>query len=257
MKKIKSKIFYILPCYNEELNLNKLLNDFVNFYKKKKINIIILIIDDGSSDQSVKLIKKIKKKINFKNIKINLICHKKNLGLGMSLKDGFEYCLLKGRKGDILVSMDCDNSHTIPLSFRMINAILNKKKDVVIASRYKKNSKTNGLDQIRIFLSYGAAILYKIFFPIKNVKDYTCGFRAFKYEKFYFIYKKYKKFFSEEGFSASADILLKSYKYRNSLEFYELPINLRYDLKQGQSKMKILKTIYLNLALIFKRKLFS
>ena len=257
MKKIKSKIFYILPCYNEELNLNKLLNDFVNFYKKKKINIIILIIDDGSSDQSVKLIKKMKKKINFKNIKINLIRHKKNLGLGMSLKDGFKYCLLKGRKGDILVSMDCDNSHTIPLSFKMINAILNKKKDIVIASRYKKNSKTNGLDQIRIFLSYGAAILYKIFFPIKNVKDYTCGFRAFKYEKFYFIYKKYKKFFSEEGFSASADILLKSYKYRNSLEFYELPINLRYDLKQGQSKMKILKTIYLNLALIFKRKLFS
>ena len=69
--------------------------------------------------------------------------------------------------------------------------------------------------------------------------------------------KNIKNFFSEEGFSASADILLKSYKYRNSLKFYELPINLRYDLKQGQSKMKILKTIYLNLALIFKRKLFS
>ena len=67
MKKIKSKIFYILPCYNEELNLNKLLNDFVNFYKK--INIIILIIDDGSSDQSVKLIKKIKKKLILKILK--------------------------------------------------------------------------------------------------------------------------------------------------------------------------------------------
>ena len=59
----------------------------------------------------------------------------------MSLKDGFEYCLLKGRKGDVLVSMDCDNSHTIPLSFRMINAILNKKKDIVIASRYKKTQR--------------------------------------------------------------------------------------------------------------------
>ena len=34
-KKIKSNIFYILPCYNEELNLNKLLKDFINFYKKK------------------------------------------------------------------------------------------------------------------------------------------------------------------------------------------------------------------------------
>ena len=35
-EKIKSKIFYILPCYNEELNLNKLLKDFINFYRKKK-----------------------------------------------------------------------------------------------------------------------------------------------------------------------------------------------------------------------------
>ena len=41
MKKIKSKIFYILPCYNEELNINKLLNDFVNFYKKKKLILLI------------------------------------------------------------------------------------------------------------------------------------------------------------------------------------------------------------------------
>ena len=53
--------------------------------------------------------------------------------------------------------------------------------------------------------------------------------------------KNIKNFFLKKGFSASADILLKSYKYRNSLEFYELPINLRYDLKQGQSKDEDIK----------------
>ena len=35
----------------------------------------------------------------------------------MSLKDGFEYCVSKGKKGDILVSMDCDNSHTDTFEF--------------------------------------------------------------------------------------------------------------------------------------------
>jgi len=48
--------------------------------------------------------------------------------------------------------------------------------------------------------------------------------------------------------------LLKLYKFK--LNFYEVPINLRYDLKKGQSKMKVINTIYLNLALIIKRKLF-
>ena len=52
---------------------------------------------------------------------------------------------------------------------------------------------------------------------------------------------------TERGFSASADIILKLYKYKKSINFDELPIDLRYDLKNGQSKMKILKTIYLNL----------
>ena len=57
------KIFYILPCFNEELNLKKLLIDFFNFFKSKKLNINIVIIDDGSYDNSLKLIKKLKKRL--------------------------------------------------------------------------------------------------------------------------------------------------------------------------------------------------
>ena len=176
------------------------------------------------------------------------------MGLGKALKTGFEYCFLKGKNDDILISMDTDNSHTISLSYKMAKKLFSNKYDVIIASRYKKNSKIAGLNFIRKFLSFGAAVLYKIFFPIKNVNDYTSGFRAFKLMPIKNGWKKNKNFFSEKGFSASADILLKLYKFK--LNFYELPINLRYDLKKGQSKMKVINTIYLNLALIIKRKLF-
>ncbi len=253
----KKKFFYILPCFNEELNLKKLLTDFYNFYKSKKFNINIVIIDDGSNDNSLKLIKKLKKKLDKKNFKIIIISHKKNLGLGESLKDGFKYCFLKGKNNDVIISMDCDNSHTVQLSFRMLMNILKNKKDIVIASRYKKNSKTKGLDNLRIFLSYGAAILYKIFFPIKNVKDYTCGFRAFRLNVIKKAFIENRNFFSEKGFSASADILLKLFRYKNLITFDEVPINLRYDLKKGESKMKIIKTIFLSLRLIVIRKLFN
>ena len=97
-------------------------------------------------------------------------------------------------------------------------------------------------------------MLYKLFFPIKNIKDYTSGFRAFKLKIIKNAWKKNKNFFSENGFTASADILLKLYKYRNNIIFDEVPINLRYDLKKGESKMKIFKTIYLSILLIIKRK---
>jgi len=249
------KIFYILPCYNESLNLNKLLKDFINFFKSKAMLIKLIVIDDGSKDNSIKIIHEFKKNNFHKNISIKILKHKKNMGLGRALKTGFEYCFFKGKNDDILISMDTDNSHTIDLSYKMIKKLIFDKYDVVIASRYQKNSKIEGLNLMRIFLSFGAAILYKIFFPIKNVTDYTSGFRAFKVGPIKKAWKQNKKFFSEKGFSASADILLKLYKYK--LRFFELPINLRYDLKKGESKMKVINTIYLNIALIIKRRLFS
>ena len=253
---MNKKIFYILPSYNEALNLNALLNKFKKFYKTKNVNVLIAIIDDGSTDNSVKIIRTFIKKNNIKKINIKIIKHKKNLGLGRALQTGFEYCFLKGHTNDILITMDTDNSHTISVSYQMAEKIIFDKKDIVIASRYQLTSKTKGLNELRKILSLAAATLYKIFFPIKNVKDYTSGFRAFRLGKIRIAWKNNKNFFSEEGFSASADILLKLYKYRNKLRFGEMPINLRYDLKKGDSKMKIFQTIYLNLILIIKRKFF-
>ena len=251
-----TKIFYILPSYNEALNLDALLNKFKKFYKKKNINILIVIVDDGSKDNSIEIIKKFIKRNNTKKFNIKIIKHKKNLGLGHALKTGFEFCFLKGNYNDILITMDTDNSHTVSVSYEMGNKIFSNKYDIVIASRYQLASRTKGLNELRKVLSFGAAILYKVFFPIENVKDYTSGFRAFRLGKIRNAWKSNKNFFSEKGFSASADILLKLYNYKNIIKFGEMPINLRYDLKKGDSKMKIFKTIYLNLVLIVKRKLF-
>ena len=153
------KLFYILPCYNEELNLNKLLSDFYKFYRSKKYYIHIVIINDGSDDQSLDLIRKFKKKFSSNKIKIVIIDHKKNLGLGDSLRDGFNYCVAKGHVNDLIISMDCDNSHTVELSYKMAIKIIKNNYDLVIASRYKKNSKIKGLAKNRIFLSFVAAAI--------------------------------------------------------------------------------------------------
>ena len=63
---MKSKVYYILPSYNEALNIPTLLNSINTFYKKKKISIIVVIINDGSSDNTLSVIQKSKKKFQNK-----------------------------------------------------------------------------------------------------------------------------------------------------------------------------------------------
>ncbi len=247
-------IYYILPALNEADNLDKLFLSFVNFYNHKRENIIIIYVNDGSTDNTIEKLEKIKIGLP-NNISLKILNHKTNQGLGIALSNGFKKCFLLAKDEDVLITMDTDNSHTIEQSYQLYKKIYEQKSDIVIASRYRRNSKISGLNKTRIVLSFIAAILFKIFFNIKNVRDYTCGFRAYRVDKVRKIIQNYKNFFSETGFSVSADILLKLSKYKKNLIFNEIPIDLRYDLKEGASKMKIFKTIYLNLKLIIQRKI--
>jgi dolichol-phosphate mannosyltransferase len=254
-------IYYILPAYNEELNIISLLNKFNNHFENENYNYKpqVIIIDDGSNDKTKAILNKLneEKQIFNKKFKFELISifHERNMGLGEAIKSGMMYCFENGSNGDIIVTMDCDNSHTVEQSREMIE-VIKSGKDIVIASRYRKNSDTHGLSNLRKLLSYFGCIIFKIVFPIKNVKDYTCGYRAFRLEKIRKAFDENKNFFSEKGFTASVDIILKLYKFNKSLLFEEIPMILRYDLKQGKSKIAIFKTIFETLFLLFKRRFF-
>jgi len=241
-------IYFLLPAFNEAKNLKKILNRISNFYKKKKLPFYILVINDGSFDKTNETIEHIKKK----NFKLTLINHKNNIGLGAALKTGFRHILKRAKSDDIIVTMDADNSHTPENSYHLIKKI-NEGYDVVIASRYKKYSKTYGLSFFRKILSFISWGIFKFLFPIKNVKDYTCGFRAFKINKVKNTMLK-KNFFSEKGFSVTADIIIKLKLSQVKFSFAEIPFTLRYDLKKGVSKMKIIKTIIQTLKLMISRK---
>ncbi|MDO8503430.1 MAG: glycosyltransferase family 2 protein [bacterium] len=78
-------ISVFFPCYNDEKSIGKLVEDAFSVLKKAASDYEVIVIDDGSTDASREVLKKLAKK--YKNLK--LIFHEQNRGYGGALKSGF------------------------------------------------------------------------------------------------------------------------------------------------------------------------
>ena len=235
-------LYILLPAYNEEKNISKI---FIKIAKiKKKISPFkVVLVDDCSKDNTQKLMKK---NYGFKLIHIK---HKQNKGLSITLETGFNFIKKKIEKNDVIITLDSDDTHPVEIIPKMIREI-NSGFQLVIASRFVAGSKINGLSNFRKIMSIGAKFLFKTFYPYKNLGDYTCNYRCYSSLLIKEVLKK-KKFFKNEDFNIAAKILIFLIKKKNNLKLKEIPFTLNYQRKVGQSKMNIIKTIFLTLRLIF------
>src|SRR6266404_3052680 len=237
------KVFLALPAYNEEKDLPALLESFREVMGNTRRQYQAVIVDDGSRDGTPKVIEEFSSKMS-----ILSVCHVVNLGLGRTIQDALRKASEVGSDNDVIVTMDADNTHSPGLIPQMLEQI-DKGYDLVIASRYRQGSKVIGLSLHRQFISYGASALFQLCFPIAGVRDYTCGFRAYKAEVLRAAFALYKdSLVTETGFACMAEILLKLRKMR--VKMIEVPMVLHYDLKAGTSKMKVRATIWRTTKLI-------
>ncbi len=243
----KNMINIVLPAFNEAKSLKVLLPDLIKTLKAERLDSTIYVIDDGSTDGTERIVNTFSRRFP----QIKLIVHRTNKGLAEAINTGFKTALAKSKNGDILITMDADNTHLPGLIIRMVR-LINEGNDIVVSSRFVSGSRVRGVPLFRRLLSRTSGIIFKILFPIDGVSDYTCGFRAYRVgiiKKGIGIYGV--KFISEKGFSCMVDILLKL--RRLDPICVEVPMILRYDLKKGKSKMDVGKTIAETLQLILKR----
>lgn len=155
-------ISIVLPMYNEERSIKKVLEDLPN-----DRSIEIIVVNDHSNDNSLKEIEKVKLKR-----KIRVINNTRSRGYGHAIMSGISHA-----KGDIIVTMDSDGQHSSDDIFNMVKPILEGEADYTIGSRYEGTY----FYKLPVITRLGEIIVEKliqILFGPKILNNQT-GFRAF------------------------------------------------------------------------------
>ncbi len=160
----------IIPTYNEEENVEKIIRKVMSFEKLFHV----LFVDDSSPDGTGEIIQALQ--LEFPG-KIHLETRKGKLGLGTAYIHGFKWAIDK--KYDYIFEMDCDFSHNPEDLIRLYNACAIDGADVSIGSRYCSGGKVENWPLKRVLMSYFASVYVRLILLIK-IKDTTSGFKCYK-----------------------------------------------------------------------------
>jgi dolichol-phosphate mannosyltransferase len=158
----------IIPTFNEEANIRKIVSEVDTVLSKSSLNGEILIVDDNSPDGTIGIVNELKKTKN----NLNLVVREHDHGLSQSVVDGFHQA-----QSNIFLVMDADLSHPpalIPVMYHEIKA----GNDIVIASRYMEGGGIKKWPFKRRVISLGATFLGRLLFP--EIRDPVSGFFAVK-----------------------------------------------------------------------------
>jgi len=189
-----------IPAYNEEKNIASII------MKLKKITDHIIVCNDGSTDMTEEISKK---------LDVVVINHSRNMGYGSAIRSIF--LKAKELQADILVTFDADGQHRVEDIQSVIQPIIDNKADIVIGSRFLENK-----SDIPEYRKFGIKVITKITNSSLKEKltDSQSGFRAYSKN----VLKDVTP--SESGMGVSTEILIKASNAGHKIA--EVPITIMY-----------------------------
>ncbi|MBR3134888.1 MAG: glycosyltransferase family 2 protein [Clostridia bacterium] len=221
---MKEKILLFIPAYNCEKQIIRVLNQL----DEKVFNYIneVIVINNRSTDNTEKVIKKYINEHKEKNIK--LLRNKENYGLGGSHKVAFDYA--KKNKYEYIIILHGDDQGRIKDIIPFIENEEYKKHDCLLGARFMKGSQLKGYSKFRTFGNRVYNILFSIVVR-KRIYDLGAGLNLYSIRMLEDEF--YKKF--PDNLMFNYCMILASNYYNHKIEF--VPISWREDDQVSNVKM--------------------
>ena len=217
------KFSIVIPVYNEGRNLRILVPRIYKELKKFKFELII--VDDNSTDNTVKILKRFKKK------NLRHIIRREERDLSKSCVLGFK----KTRYKNIIV-MDGDLQHKPSDIKKFLNIFSKIRPDIVVGTRDLFKDKKHNLNILRLFASRILILIVNLLLG-RRTSDPMSGFFMFKKK----IFIESQKNLIKKGYKILLDLL-----YNKNQKIKVVDVNINFDSRiKGKSKMSVKILFYL------------
>ena len=198
----------VFPIFNEEKRIGIMIEDINDFNEKnKKLNLQYIFVNDGSNDNTQKILKGFISNNKKKEIEYLLIDLDFNQGKGKALKEGIKFA-----NKNWVLTLDTDISVSLQQIHNWIdNNFLNSNFEIYFGSRNIENAIVD-LKQHRKILGKIFSFLLKTLFNIQ-IKDTQCGYKLYKSN----IAKKIFKEIHDNGFVHDVEVVLIAAKYGHEI----------------------------------------
>ena len=215
------KVLIIIPAYNEELNIEKTVNDVKNNTKYDYV-----VVNDCSKDNT--------KKVCEKN-EFNMISLPVNYGLTSGIQIGMKYAYENNY--DIAIQFDGDGQHQAKYIKDLVEKIEKENCDIAIGSRFEKEKKPHSMRMLGSNIIQFAIKLV----TGKRITDPTSGMRA--YNK-----KAIKEFITNTSLTPEPDTIV--YMIKKGLNVQEVQVEMK-EREFGESYLNTFKSIEYMLSMMF------
>jgi len=190
-------ILVCIPAYNAESTIFKAVKQCQKFAD------LVLVINDGSSDNTASLAK---------DAGADVVNHKQNRGYGSAIKTGLTEGLKRNAK--ITITFDADLQHDENDIPKLVKPIIDNTADIVIGSRFLENN-----DDVKNYRKFGIKVITMLVnsFMNNHISDAESGLRAYGADSL----KELVPILETNGMGMSSEILLKSSVCK--LKIFEIP----------------------------------
>lgn len=219
---MKPVLSLIIPVYNEEARIPKNIGEIFSFLKTFTLNTEVIFVNDGSTDDTLEILKDRQKEFDFK-----IESYEENQGKGYAIRQG-----VFSITGDWMAFFDIDLATPIA-ELKKLPELFGEGDKIIIGNRNLSGSLIKRKESpTRVFLGGGFTLISRIFVP--KITDFTCGFKCFESSvaKKLFSVAKINRW----GFDTELLFLARLYGY----SIKQIPVSWKHD---DDSRVRVLRDI--------------